>query len=147
MRFIHLSIRDEFPRESNGEIENEIIELFGYFAFLEELTKPEMIRPSKSNARHLLRRACFNLPKLSSISTAYSSSSVQQTSSPTSQTYPSTDSSTFSTPFTHRKTNLHEYSMLNTSQSKEAPSRGVSPRIHRNTPVNNIYNPSSIEKI
>ena len=105
-----------------------------------------MIRPSKSNARHLIRRACFNLPKLSSISAAHSSASVQQSISPTSQSY-SSGESTFSTPFTHRKTNLHDHTIFTTSQSKEAPSRGVSPRIPRNTPANNIYNPSSIERI
>lgn len=120
--------------------------LFVFFFPVEELSKPEMIRPSKSNARHLIRRACFNLPKLSSISTAHSSSTVQQSMSPTSQTYSSSES-TFSTPFTHRKTNLRDPATFTTSQSKEAPSRGVSPRIPRNTPVNNVYNPSSIERI
>jgi hypothetical protein len=65
-----------------------------------------------------------------------------------------------SVPLTNRKTNLlddtnnsqrHHHLMLSTSQSKEAPSRGISPRINRHTPTtttaSNTYNPSSIEKL
>jgi hypothetical protein len=109
-----------------------------------------MVRPSKSNSRHLIRRTCFNLPKLSSITGAQSSSSslnpTHQQNSPTSQSHPFIDTSP-STPLTNRKTNLHDHLVFSTSQSKEAPSRGISPRINRNTATTNIYNPSSIERI
>jgi hypothetical protein len=114
--------------------------------FLAELSKPGVVRPSKSNARHLIRRTCFNLPKLSSITTAQSSSSVHQPISPTSQLHPLVDTS-FSAPLSNRKANPHDQLSFSTSQSKEAPSRGISPRINHNTPTHNIYNPSSIEKI
>jgi hypothetical protein len=103
-----------------------------------------MVRPSKSNSRHLIRRACFNLPKLSSITSAQSSSGHQQTS-PTSQTHPSIETS-FSASL-NRKGHLHEHLAFNTSQSKEAPSRGISPRITRHPVTSNIYNPSSIERL
>jgi hypothetical protein len=114
-----------------------------------------MVRPSKSNSRHLIRRACFNLPKLSINSVAQSSPSLNpahQPSSPTSQTststsyHPSIDTS-LSAPLTNRKTNLHDYLGFSTSQSKEAPSRGISPRLNRSAPTNNAYNPSSIERL
>ena len=114
-----------------------------------------MVRPSKSNSRHLIRRACFNLPKLSSITAAPSSSSlnpVHQPSSPTSQSaastpyHPSIDTS-LSAPLINRKTILHDHLVFSTSQSKEAPARGISPRVNRNTATNNVYNPSSIERL
>ncbi len=114
--------------------------------FLAELSKPGVVRPSKSNSRHLIRRTCFNLPKLSSVTTAQSSSSVHQPISPTSQPHPLINAS-FSAPLTNRKSNLHDQLAFSTSQSKEAPSRGISPRINRDPPTNNIYNPSSIERI
>jgi len=107
-----------------------------------------MVRPSKSNSRHLIRRACFNLPKLASVTTTQSSSSssAHQQLSPTSQSRPSIDTSFSAAPITNRKGNLHEHLVFSTSQSKECPSRGISPRINRNT-TSNIYNPSSIERI
>ena len=105
-----------------------------------------MVRPSKSNSRHLVRRACFNLPKLSSITAAQSPSSVHQQISPTSQPHSLIDTS-LPVSLTSRKSTPHDQLALSTSQSKEAPSRGVSPRINRNPPSNNIYNPSSIERI
>jgi len=52
-----------------------------------------------------------------------------------------------SAPVISRKANIHDHLGFNTSQSKEAPSRGISPRINRNPVTSNIYNPSSIEKI
>jgi hypothetical protein len=65
-----------------------------------------------------------------------------------------------SAPLTNRKANLlddsnnsqrHHHLIFNTSQSKEAPSRGISPRINRHTPAttttSNTYHPSSIEKL
>jgi len=108
-----------------------------------------VVRPSKSNSRHLVRRACFNLPKLSSITTAQSSSSLTatyQATSPTSQLHAPIDTS-FSASLTSRKITTHDHLVLSTSQSKEAPSRGISPRMNRNTTPSNIYNPSSIERI
>jgi hypothetical protein len=108
-----------------------------------------MLRPSKSNSRHLVRRACFNLPKLSSITAAQSASSLNpthQATSPTSQSQLSIDMP-LSAPILNRKTNIHDHLGFNTSESKEAPSRGISPRINRNTTTSNIYNPSSIERI
>ncbi|CAF4433765.1 unnamed protein product, partial [Didymodactylos carnosus] len=39
----------------------------GYALHLAELTKPGVCRPARSNARHIIRKACFNLPKLSSL--------------------------------------------------------------------------------
>jgi hypothetical protein len=131
---------------------------------LAELAKPGMVRPSKSNSRHLIRRACFNLPKLSSIKTTQSSTSLTLTNQPSSPSTHSTISmplshhqpvdQTLSAPLTHRKvtsnddtSRLHHLT-FSTSQSKEAPSRGISPRINRNTTTtNNVYNPSSIEKL
>ena len=105
-----------------------------------------MVHPSKSNSRHLVRRACFNLPKLSAITTAQSSASsvnpVHQPSSPTSQSTTSIDTS-----LTTRKGTLHDHLGFNSSQSKEAPSRGISPRINRNTATSNVYNPSTIERL
>jgi hypothetical protein len=125
-----------------------------------------MTRPSKSNSRHLIRRACFNLPKLASITTAQSSTSLintHQPGSPSSHSaasmpvshHPVIDQS-LSAPVTHRKTDFqdatntsqrHHHLTLSTSQSKEAPSRGISPRINRHTTTSNNYNPSSIEKL
>jgi len=108
-----------------------------------------MVRPSKSNSRHLIRRTCFNLPKLSSITSAQSSSSLNpthQATSPTSQSQLSIDIP-LSAPLINRKANIHDHLGFSTSQSKEAPSRGISPRINRNPVTSNIYNPSSIEKI
>ncbi|CAF1335849.1 unnamed protein product [Adineta steineri] len=123
----------------------------GYAIHLAELSKPGVVRPSKSNSRHLIRRACFNLPKLSSITTAQSSTSVNpsnQPSSPTSQSTISTSmDASHSVPLTNRKAILHDQLGFNSSQSKEAPSRGISPRINRNAATSNIYNPSSIEKL
>ena len=122
---------------------------------LAELSKPGMVRPSKSNSRHLIRRACFNLPKLSLTPTTPSPSSfntAHQPSSPTSQTsismpfHTSVDTS-LSAPLTNRKGTLHDHLGFNTSQSKEAPSRGISPRINRSTATNNAYNPSTIERL
>ncbi|UJR31517.1 hypothetical protein I4U23_019006 [Adineta vaga] len=121
----------------------------GYAIHLAELSKPGVVRPSKSNSRHIVRRACFNLPKLSSITTAQSSASLNPThqpGSPTSQSITSTDTS-LSTPSTTRKTVLHDHLGFNSSQSKDAPSRGISPRINRNPATSNAYNPSSIEKL
>jgi hypothetical protein len=115
-----------------------------------------VVRPSKSNSRHLIRRACFNLPKLSTVTTAQSSSSsvnpVHQPGSPTSQSTTSTHYHTsidtsLSLPLTNRKTNVHDHLGFDSSQSKESPSRGVSPRINRNTPTSSVYNPSSIERL
>ena len=123
-----------------------------------------MIRPSKSNSRHLIRKACFNLPKLSSLKTTQSSTSLTIINTPGSPSSHSTLSmpiashhpvdQTLSAPLIHRKLNTNEDIQrfhplaFNTSQSKEAPSRGISPRINRNTTTtNNIYNPSSIEKL
>jgi hypothetical protein len=141
------------------------------FLFLAELSKPGMVRPSKSNSRHLIRRACFNLPKLASITSAQSSISLTNTNQPGS---PSTQSTTsmpvsqhpvidqsLSAPLMHRKTNLNDditnsprqsHLLFSTSQSKEAPSRGISPRFNRHatpptTTTNSAYNPSSIEKL
>ncbi|CAF1417115.1 unnamed protein product [Rotaria sordida] len=90
--------------------------------------------------------------------------SVKQSNSPT--LYSTTPMSTshhlvidqsLSAPLIHRKMNFyddtndsqqHHRLMLTTSQSKESPSRGISPRINRNkSPATNIYNPSSIEKL
>jgi len=129
-----------------------------------------MVRSSKSNSRHLIRRACFNLPKLASITTAQSSTSLINTNQPSSPSshsavsmpvsqHPVIDQS-LSAPLTHRKMNFlddtnnsprHHHLTLSTSQSKEAPSRGISPRINRHTTVttttSNTYNPSSIEKL
>lgn len=113
---------------------------------LAELSKPGVVRPSKSNSRHLIRRACFNLPKLSIITTAQSSSSVHQITSPTSQSHASVDLS-LSAPLTSRKMNPHDSTVFSSLQSKEAPSRGISPRMNRTPTSNNAYNPSSIEKI
>jgi hypothetical protein len=114
-----------------------------------------MVRPSKSNSRHLIRRACFNLPKLSLPTTTQSSSSLNPThqpSSPTSQTsiplpYHTSVDTSLSAPLTNRKGTLHDHLGFNTTQSKEAPSRGISPRINRSTATNNAYNPSSIERL
>ncbi|CAF1268379.1 unnamed protein product [Rotaria sordida] len=130
----------------------------GYALHLTELSKPGMVRPSKSNSRHLIRRACFNLPKLSTMTAAQSSTSLintKQSNSPTLQ-HPVIDQS-LSAPLIHRRINFyddtndpqqHHRLMLTTSQSKESPSRGISPRINRNkSPATNIYNPSSIEKL
>ncbi len=97
----------------------------------------------------MIRRACFNLPKLLSITTAQSLSSINPANppvSPISQHYSPIDT-TLSAPITNRKTNLHDYLVFSTSQSKEAPSRGISPCVNRNTPTNNVYNPSSIERL
>ncbi|UJR15164.1 hypothetical protein I4U23_002127 [Adineta vaga] len=145
----------------------------GYAVHLAELSKPGVIRPSKSNSRHLIRKACFNLPKLTSITTTQSSTSLintkQMTSSSThsstsmpSSHHPLVDQS-LSAPLTHRKMNYTDDSSLSrrhnllafsVSQSKEAPSRGLSPHITRHTTAtitmiatNNTYNPSSIEKL
>ena len=107
------------------------------------------MHPSKSNSRHLIRRACFNLPKLSTTTAAQSSSSLNPTlqpGSPTSQSVASTDTS-LPTPSSSRKGILHDHLGFNSSQSKDAPSRGISPRIHRNPATSNAYNPSSIEKL
>ncbi|CAF3544607.1 unnamed protein product [Rotaria sp. Silwood1] len=121
----------------------------GYALHLTELSKPGMVRPSKSNSRHLIRRACFNLPKLSIITTAQSSTSLintKQSSSPTSQ-HPIIDQ-TLSAPLIHRKINLyddtndsqhHHRLILSTSQSKEASSRGISPRINRNKTPTKLF--------
>lgn len=123
----------------------------GFFC-LAELSKPGIVRPSKSNSRHLIRRTCFNLPKLSSTTAAQSSSSssavnpTHQATSPILQSHVSVDIS-HSTPITNKKIHTHDHLILSTSQSKEAPSRGISPRINRNTTTSNIYNPSSIERI
>ena len=137
--------------------------------FLAELSKPGVVRPSKSNSRHLIRRACFNLPKLSNMTSAQSSTSLVNTHQPSSPSSHSTISmpisqhpvidQSLSAPLIHRKTNLldettnsqrHPHLMFSISQSKEAPSRGISPRINRHTTVpttNTVYNPSSIEKL
>ncbi|CAF3635294.1 unnamed protein product [Rotaria socialis] len=128
----------------------------GYAMHLAEIAKPGIIRASKSNSRHLIRRACFNIPKLSTSSAVTSTTqslssanSSNQSNSPTSQSY------TFSTynattdplPSTHRRTSLHDHLVASAFQSKEAPARGISPRILRNTATANIYNPASIEKL
>jgi hypothetical protein len=66
-----------------------------------------------------------------------------------------------SAPLANRKTNFlddttnpqRHHLVFSKSQSKEAPSRGVSPRINRSetttttTTTNNMYNPSSIERL
>jgi len=129
-----------------------------------------MVRPSKSNSRHLIRRACFNLPKLASITTTQSSTSLtntNQSGSPLSQSTISMPVSqhtvidqSLSAPLMHRKPNLNDdinnsprqpHLLFSTSQSKEAPSRGISPRFNRHatppTTTNSAYNPSSIEKL
>jgi len=128
-----------------------------------------MVRPSKSNSRHLIRRACFNLPKLTSITTTQSSTSLGTTKQVNSPSTLSTASmpiphhplidQTLSAPLAHRKLNLnddtdisrrHHLLAFSASQSKEAPSRGISPRINHPPPTtttNNLYNPSSIEKL
>ncbi len=110
-----------------------------------------MVRPSKSNSRHLIRRACFNLPKLSTVTTAQSSSSsvnpVHQPGSPTSQSTHTSIDTSLSLPLTNRKPNVHDHLGFDSSQSKESPSRGVSPRINRNTTASSVYNPSSIERL
>ncbi|CAF1217175.1 unnamed protein product [Adineta ricciae] len=122
----------------------------GYAVHLAELSKPGVVHPSKSNSRHLIRRACFNLPKLSTIAIGQSSSSslnpTHQPGSPTSQSIASTDTS-LPTPSSNRKGILHDHLGFNSSQSKDAPSRGISPRINRNPATSNAYNPSSIEKL
>jgi len=126
-----------------------------------------MVRSSKSNSRHLIRRACFNLPKLTSTTTSQSTTSLintNQAGSPSSHSaisvpvsqHPVIDQS-LSAPLTHRNTNFYDdtnnsqhpqHLIFSTSQSKEAPSRGISPRINRQTTTtNNNYNPSSIEKL
>lgn len=136
-----------------------------------------MVRPSKSNSRHLIRRACFNLPKLSAMTTAQSTTSLTNTTHPNSPSshsaisipvsqHPVIDQS-LSAPLTQRKPNINDdinnsqrpqqqHLLFTKSQSKEAPSRGISPRINRQTPPstittvtasNNTYNPSSIEKL
>ncbi|CAF4376791.1 unnamed protein product, partial [Rotaria sp. Silwood2] len=130
----------------------------GYALHLTELSKPGMVRPSKSNSRHLVRRACFNLPKLVTITTAQSSTSLintKQSGSPTSLSaismptsqHPVIDQS-LSAPLTHRKINLyddtndsqhHHRLILSPSQSKEAPSRGISPRINRNKTPTKLF--------
>lgn len=140
-----------------------------------------MVRPSKSNSRHLIRRACFNLPKLVSVTTTQSTTSLINTHQPGSPTthsaismpvshHPTIDH-TLSVPLPHRKTHLldepnnsqrHLPLTLSTSQSKEAPSRGISPRFNRHSPsptttttttsttstttTSTALNPSSIEK-
>ena len=135
-----------------------------------------MVRPSKSNSRHLIRRACFNLPKLASITTTQSSTSLintNQSHSPTSHSAMSMPMShhpvidqTLSVPLTHRKMHLlddsnssqrHPPLTFSASQSKASPSRGISPRFNRHSPTppptittttaSNASNPSSIEKL
>lgn len=78
--------------------------------------------------------------------------SPHQASSPTSHSYPFTynhslNDASSTTPTTYRKTSLHDHLVVNTFQSKEAPSRGISPRSSRHTAKTNNYNPSSIEKV
>ncbi|CAF1375393.1 unnamed protein product [Adineta steineri] len=144
----------------------------GYALHLAELSKPGAIRPSKSNSRHLIRKACFNLPKLTSITTTQSSTSLintKQLISPSSHSTSSMSSShhplidqTLSAPLLHRKINpsddinnprRHPAVTFSASQTKEAPSRGKSPHANRQTTTttttttNSIYNPSSIEKL
>ncbi|CAF1119442.1 unnamed protein product [Rotaria sordida] len=125
----------------------------GYAMHLAELSKPGTVRPSKSNSRHLIRRACFNIPKLLTTSTAQTLSTVNSTTyqsiSPTSQSYTFSNynSSIDTSLSTYRKTSLHDQLVVSTFQSKEAPSRGISPRIIRNTAKPNVYNPASIEKL
>ncbi|CAF3899528.1 unnamed protein product [Rotaria sp. Silwood2] len=126
----------------------------GYAMHLAELSKPGTIRPSKSNSRHLIRRACFNIPKLLTTSTAQSLSTVNsaatyQSISPTSQSY---TFSNYNSPIdtslsTYRRTSLHDHLVVSAFQSKEAPSRGKSPHMARNAAKNNVYDPTSIEKI
>ena len=138
-----------------------------------ELSKPGVIRASKSNSRHLIRRACFNLPKLASLTTTQSASSLINTQQPSSPSGHSTKSippapyqafteDSPSLPLTNRKANINDSNHLphtplifNQSQAKSAPSRGISPRMNRNAAVittttiksNNVYNPSSIERV
>ncbi|CAF3708247.1 unnamed protein product [Rotaria sp. Silwood1] len=125
----------------------------GYVMHLAELSKPGTIRPSKSNSRHLIRRACFNIPKLLTTSTAQSLSTVNSTThqsiSPTSQSYTFSNYNSLNDTSlsTYRRTSLHDHLVVSTFQSKEAPSRGISPRMIRNTGKNNVYNPASIEKL
>lgn len=63
-----------------------------------------------------------------------------------------------SVPLPHRKMNINDETndshqqqhrlIINTSQSKEAASRGISPRFNRSKPSSsNNYNPSSVEKL
>lgn len=136
-----------------------------------------MVRPSKSNSRHLIRRACFNLPKLVSVTSTQSASSLVNTHQPNSPTSHSAISvpvahhtaidQTLSVPLPHRKIHFlddssnsqrHPPLTLSTSQSKEAPSRGISPRFNRHSPsptpttttstiTSAVLNPSSIEKL
>jgi len=138
----------------------------GYAVHLAELSKPGVIRPSKSNSRHLVRRTCFNLPKLSTVNNANSASSLNpshqpispagQSSSPlTSSLYHAPIDVSLSVPLSNRKGLSHDetnnnqrpHPIFSTSQSKEAPSRGISPRINRAAPANTVYNPSTIEKL
>lgn len=140
------------------------IDLILCSAFLAELSKPGILRPSKSNSRHLIRRACFNLPKLASITAAQSSSSLTASNQPGSPSCQSTASSysqhpsvdaVLSAPVANRKSNSHE--VPGTSQrhqpfftslrSKDGSARGVSPRVQPTTAANNVYNPASIEKL
>lgn len=147
------------------------------FVFIAELSKPGFVRASKSNSRHLIRRACFNLPKLASITSTQSSSSLinaQQPSSPSGYSTKSTPPAPYhafveespSLPLTSRTANAHDdfnHSphpplVFSRSQSKAAPSRGISPRMNRDatliatattttTNSNYVYNPASIERV
>lgn len=135
---------------------------------LAEISKIGVVRASKSNSRHLVRRTCFNLPKTSSNNLSNTGSSLTppiqsnnapfpaSTSAPSAHSYfhPAVDG-TLSAPLNNRKTtnpdelnqSQRHHLLLSASQSKEAPSRGISPRLNRNTPTSNIYNPSAIEKL
>ncbi|CAF1223857.1 unnamed protein product, partial [Didymodactylos carnosus] len=124
----------------------------GYALHLAELTKPGVCRPSRSNARYIVRKACFNLPKLSSltnhestpplVSPSSHSSSLPLHLASNSPSLPSPDA-----PISSRKTMLNDntdykksplQNIRPMSNSKEAPCRGVSPRL-RTTPK--MYDP------
>ena len=120
-----------------------------------ELSKPGMVRPSKSDSRHLIRRACFNLPKFLPTTTAQSLSSINsahQSNSPASQSSTLTQNYTLTDTFmsaisTHRKTDLRDHLPFNASQPKEVPPRGISPHLIHHTTTDIIYNPSVIKKL
>ncbi|CAF4420948.1 unnamed protein product [Rotaria socialis] len=134
----------------------------GYALHLTELSKPGTVRPSKSNSRHLIRRACFNLPKSTTTTTTAQSTisliNSKQSNSLTAISMPATQhpviDQSLSVPLTHRKANLndetndsqHHRLVLSTSQSKDAPSRGISPRINHNRPPTKLFREAHLAK-